>query len=226
MKDLISKATFSFVMAQLFPGAVAAFAVAFAYFTIETQRSGSILQMANNVLSRWATASVPQTLFLLSFCLALGMLIHGLHWATLGSLEHRNRGTVYRTAWHRRAIWKQICGGPYRLLADLLVLFCLTRDLRCASIDENVGHLKSELMPQFQFLEDFYLANGQFFMHTAYALMLVFGAITTYIIAYGPTARRGMLLSLTYLLIGLFFTLGRITLRSLFTAEEELVKRS
>ena len=226
MKDFVTKATFGFVMAQLFPGAVAAFAIAFSYFTIETVQPKGLLATADDVLRRWGAASVPQKLFLAALCIALGMVIHGLHWASLGALEHRNRGSVYRTPWHRRALWLQVLGGPYRVLADLCVLFWCTKDIRHASMDENVVRVKSELMPQFEFLEEFYLSSGQFFMHTAYALWTLLVAVAVYVIAYGITWKRLVVAGVIYLLVGLFFTLGRVTLRSLFAAEEGLAKQS
>lgn len=43
MKDFLSKLTFNFLMAQLFPGSVAAFAVAFVYFTWETKQPDGVL---------------------------------------------------------------------------------------------------------------------------------------------------------------------------------------
>jgi hypothetical protein len=225
MKDFVSKITFGFLMAQLFPGAVGAFAISYAYFALEPRQVNAVLGVAYTVIARWRDAGVAQQLFLVAFCVAIGMVIHGLHWAALGAMEHRF-GSVYRDRWHQRTIWKQVAGGPIRLLDEIRVLFFGTHDLRHASMDENVTRIDKDRMGQFEFLQEFYLSSGQFFMHTAYALTMTLTALVTFVVAYGLTWRRVVLLALLYLLIGIFFTLARVQLRSLFNAEEALADAS
>lgn len=227
MKDLINRFAFGFIMAQLFPGALAVFAVGFAYFTLESYEPGGLIATADHVLSKWGKTDVPQTLFLIGLCIGFGMFIHGLQWATLGSLEHRSAtGSIYVTRWYSQPLWKQILKGPARIVWEVGELLVLTRGIENTRMYESITEIGKDSMAQFDFLEEFYLATGQFFLHTAYALMLLIGSIATYMIAYGITWRRMAILGAVYLLTGLFFTLGRIQMNSLFEAEKMLRNRN
>lgn len=226
MKDFVSKVTFGFLMAQLFPGATAVFATAFIFFTWETPQPDAITATADDVLRRWGASTSAQLLFLVALCIAAGMFIHGLQWATLGSLERRLGGDVYRTPWYQQPLWRQIVGGPVRILREFGEFVVLTSSVPAASMYESVTKIDCAFMQQFDFLEEFYLATGQFFLHTAYALMVVNVAIVSYFAAYGITGRRLILLAMAYLLTGLFFVLGRIQMCSLFDAERALASHS
>lgn len=226
MKDFVSKLTFSFLMAQLFPGAVATFAVGFIYFTWDTPQPDSVLASAQNLLNTWGNATIPQQLFLVGLCIGAGMSIHGLHWTVLGAQEKHNGGAVYLAPFHHKSLWQQVIGAPTRLVTECVYLFFNVHDIRKASMDENVTNIDKDHIEQFNFLQEFYLAPGQFFMHMAYASMIVLFGAVSFMVAYGITWRRLVLVALAYLLIGVFFLLGRVQLRSLFRAEEELTKRS
>jgi hypothetical protein len=225
MKDFVSKVTFGFLMSQLFPGATAVYAIGFIYFTWEKQQPNAFIATADHVLRRWGAATTPQAIFLVALCIAAGMFIHGLQWATLGSLEHRGGGDLYRTPWYQQPLWKQILGGPWRILREFGEFLMLTSGITQANMYESVTIIDSRLMPQFDFLGEFYLSVGQFFLHTAYALMMLIGATASYILAYGLTWRRLVVLAIAYGLTGLFFVLGRIQMCSLFEAERALASR-
>lgn len=225
MKDFVNKLTFSFLMAQLFPGAVAVFAVGFTYTTWKAPYRGSALATAQSVLEAWAKATVPQQILMIALFIATGMFIHGLHWATLGAQESKR--SVYEDTFHQNTLlWLQVLGGPFRLLRECAHLFFTKRDLREVRMDENVTRIDKDHMEQFDFVEEFYLASGQFFMHVSYALAVMTLSVLSFILAYGAHWQRVMLLLLAYLFTGVFFLLGRIQLCSLFRAEEELAKKN
>lgn len=226
MKDLVNRFAFGFVMAQLFPGATAVFAVGFAYFTIESSQPDGLIATSDSVLHKWGTTEMPQRLFLIGLCIGFGMFIHGLQWATIGSLEHRApRSSIYETAWYQQRLWKQILRGPARIVREMYELVFRTQGITRASVYESVTEIPHDRIGQFDFLQEFYLAIGQFFLHMAYALLLLIGSIVTYVIAYGVTWRRLVVFALAYLLTGLFFILGRIQMCSLFDAEKALRDR-
>jgi vacuolar-type H+-ATPase subunit I/STV1 len=226
LKDFISKITFGFLMAQLFPGATTVFAIGFTYFTIETHQPDGVMGTAENVLRTWGMATTPQLLFLVALCIAFGTFIHGLQWAALGALEHRACSAAYETPWYQQPLWKQVLTGPVKIVRELGQLVMLTKGTGKANMYESVTAMDARFMPQFDFLQEFYLATGQFFIHTAYALVAVTGAIATYVVAYGFSWRRVVLLLVVHLLTGLFFVLGRIQMCSLFEAEKTLARKS
>ena len=124
-----------------------------------------------------------------------------------------------------RQLWFQVLIGPIKIVREIGGLFLATRHLRDASIEENVASLHKDLIPHFNFLQEFYLYSAQFFAHTSYALMVLLVSVFGFAIGSGFTVRRVGALGLAYVLSGLFFVLGRVQFRSLFHAEEQLVKR-
>jgi hypothetical protein len=225
VKDFITNVTFGFLMAQLFPGAIAVFAIAFTYFSIGERHPEGILATARYVLQVWGDASLGHQFFLLGLCIGAGMFIHGLHWASLGALEKRFQ-SVFDSYWNDRRLLWQVLLGPIKAFREIVELFWQTKNIRDASLQENVTNIHKDYMPHFEFVQGFYLSSAQFFAHTTYSLGVVMAAIATYIDAYGPNVNRVGLLALTYVLAGLFFVLGRIQLRTLFWAETELANRS
>jgi hypothetical protein len=225
MKDILSKATFGFFMAQLFPGSLIIFSIAFVYLSSITASSAGILSMANQVLALWANASITQQLLLLALCIGAGMFAHGLHWAVLGYLEKKNE-TFFKSSCWDCALWLQVIVAPAKLIIETAELFLCAHYIKDITMTENAPNIHKNHMKQFEFIEDFYLYPAQFFCHTAYSLLAVMVAIAFFAARYGFTFRRCFLYLLVYLLCGIFATLGRIQLGSLFGAEEDLVQRS
>jgi hypothetical protein len=225
VNDFITKATFSFVMAQLFPGAILVFSIAFIYVASGVGVPNSVLATSSLVLGLWNSSSVAHQLFLLVLCIGAGMFIHGLHWTVLGYLENRF-GSVCDSYWSSKPLWAQLLLGPIKMSLEVGSLFRRIQHIRDTTLKENAPAVHKDLMPQFQFVEEFYLYSAQFFAHTAYALLGVIMAITLYAVLYGFTGRRLILWLIAYGVSGLFFILGRVQLNSLFTAEEQIVQRS
>jgi hypothetical protein len=226
MKDVASKLTFGFLMAQLFPGAVAVFAVSFAYFSYQGQLPGGALVASNLVLRTWNDAPIAHQLFLLGLCIGFGMLIHGINWAVLGALENGGKVSIFRSRWHKSPVAAQILLAPFRLVFELLQLLFIRGGIEPLSIEENVPRVDDKLMKQHEFLQDFYLYPAQFFAHTAYALLVLQAALFTFVFQYGFTWRRMTLAAIIYFGISAFFTLARCQLVSLFRGEKELLVRS
>jgi hypothetical protein len=220
VKDALTKFTFGFFMAQLFPGAITAMAVTMTHRAWHRRLPGSVAAAVDEMLGSWSAATAAHHLALLGLCVGFGMSIHGLHWATLGALERGGRVSIFRSWWHRRMTILQVLLAPLRMTLEL---FCLAASsTRAASIHENVPSMRDDQMKQHEFLQEFYLYSAQFFAHTAWALVAVFIAVATFIQKYGPTTERYLLLALLYVGIGVFFTTGRIQLCSLFRGEADL----
>jgi hypothetical protein len=227
MNDLITKATFGFLMAQLFPGAVIVFSINFVYFAFGTQAPCGLLATADHVLTLWSSASVAQQLFLLALCVGAGMFVHGLHWAVFGYLENKAEdGRLFRAYWKDYSLGLQVLTEPFHLTIKTVEPFLRAKSIRDMVLEENVPNIHKDHMKQFEFIEDFYLYSAQFFCHTAYSLLAVVAAVTAFGILYGPTWRRFVLWLLSYFLCGVFSLLGHIQLGSLFAAESDLVRRS
>lgn len=226
MKDVISRVTFGFIMAQLFPGAIAVFAISFAYSAVYSEQPNSVLLTADGILRAWAGSTPAHQLFLLGLCIGVGMLIHGLHWATLGALEFQFNGSAFNAPWHGgRIVWQTLL-GPLTIGREISRLFVRGKHIRQVSIEDNATQMHHDVMGQFEFVQDFYLYPAQFFAHTGYAFLVVFTSVFTFIVAKGLTPRRMVLEVLAYVMAGLFFVLGRVQLRTLFYAEKQLREMS
>ena len=222
MNDIISKATFGFLMAQLFPGAVAVFGISFMYFASERSQPAAVLAAATRVLEVWANATVAQQVFLVALCIAFGMLIHGVNWAILGALENRLGRSVFNSRFHAQRIGVQMLLAPGRAIWELLHLLYAPRHLREARMEENVVRLPKDRIDQFKWVEDFYLYSAQFFAHTTWSLLLIATSVMFFVAVNGLTSRRVALFVFLYGATGVFFTIGRIQFASLFHAEEQL----
>ena len=107
--------------------------------------------------------------------------------------------------------------------AGMLIHGLHIRDTR---MEENVPNIHKDLMPQFQWVQEFYLYSAQFFAHVSYALLIALFALLHFTVLHGVTGRRIMLIAIVYGLIGVMFTLGRIQFASMFNAESDLADRS
>jgi hypothetical protein len=241
VKDFISRLTFGFVMAQLFPGAVTVFAITFAYLSFEGELPDQVVASTDMVLRKWQQGDPAHLLFLAGLFVAFGMLIHGVHWTVLGALERTraeaavdpSSDSMFDLQWDRRPIAVHLFTAPARLFREL-VLVGRRKGFVQTSIRENVARISSDFMKQHEFMQDFYLYTAQFFAHTAYALMLCVLALSAYMIrfdrhgmvTYGFSPRRLFLLILLYFGTSAFFILARVQLHSLFRAEQDLIAKS
>jgi len=221
MKDFISKATFGFLMAQLLPGAVVVFA-----FTCLFSDSGSQPSGLGGLIvctGEWWFESTFRTILFLFVATSIGMLVHALNWTVLAWLEH-NYKSSRESFWHKRFILLQVFLSPVKMLLEILWLL-VAPDIDSLTMEENIHKIADNHMDQFSFLQDFYLYFGQFYAHTAYALLT-----TTVLSLVCQITRPGHTpFTLTiglYFLTSLFFLLGRVQLGSLFKAERALSNKS
>jgi hypothetical protein len=226
MNDLVSKATFGFVMAQLFPGTIALFAISFSYSSWEPSQPAAVLAAATRVLVMWGGGSVAQQLFLVALSIGAGMLIHGLHWAVLGTLENCNAASIFDVPFHGRRVVLQIAVAPIHAIKEIGCFLIVPKHIRYARMRENVPNIHKDLMPQFQWVQEFYLYSAQFFAHVSYALLIALFALVHFTFLHGVTGRRIVLIAIVYGLIGVMFTLGRVQFASMFGAETDLAERS
>ncbi len=234
MKDFFSKLTFGFIMAQLFPGAVAILSIGFLYYTLfGGPQPDSMLLVWKDTIERWGTAPTVAQLFLGGLCIGAGMVIHGIDWSIIGYYETghtykdpNQKRSIFNSFWHKRPLWIQVLLGPVKIVGESILLLTHAKDIRDATVPENVVKLDKDLFPHFEFLQEFYLYNAQFFSHTAYALVACITAVLTFIVEHGATPRRLAFAVIVYLVAGVFFVLGRLQMQTLFSNEEKLVERS
>lgn len=217
MRDFISKMTFGLLMAELFPGALLLFALSFFYFSLPPTVSPSLYQEVNVVIAAWETGSVLRSLVLLGLCFGAGLFIHGLQSAVAGALEARF-GSAADSYWHDKPIWVQVIAGPVKIVREVIELLFLTKGVGAAATGAGVGTTDAAKIAGIEIAEDRYLHIGEFFVHTAYAIVFSFVALGTFMIFGGVSLRRLLLLVLIWLAAGLFFVLGRIQLQSMSRA--------
>ena len=222
MKDFVSKVTFGFLMAQLLPGAVVVFALTCLYQDLRAPNI-AVGQLLLNCTQGWFHSSLATILFLF-VATAIGMLIHGLNWTILALLEHKYECVRGDIPWHKLPLWLQIIVSPYAMLIEIWWLI-VAPNLVCLIMDENVPRIRADEMPQFTFLQEFYLHFGQFYAHMAYAFLIAVLCSLICLIANVGWARLGVSVSL-YFCTSVFFLLGRIQLGSLFEAETILKNKS
>src|SRR4029077_16587213 len=140
MKDILTKATFGFFMAQLFPGSVIVFSIAFVYAVSQGSAPNSILATADRVLTLWNSDSVPQQLFLLALCIGAGMFVHGIHWTLLGYLENKNK-SIFNSYDCTLPFWLQVVIAPVKLILDTVELFLLARHIKSITLTENAPNV-------------------------------------------------------------------------------------
>lgn len=234
MKDLVSALTFGFIMAQLFPGVIATFAVTIFVKSFLLPYPNGIIDSLNQAICFWEAPTRRIVVFVL-VSTAFGMAIHGLHWSVLGFLENRERRknplaelrSVHSSFWHDLPIIIQIILGPVKIIFEVTWFLFKGRSLSLIAIEENAPNVKSDKVEVFSFVQDFYLHFSQFYAHTSYATLLLFISLLTSIL-FIPTIYFGFWLSVflvtIWLSIGYFFIVSRIQLASLFKAETSMTK--
>jgi hypothetical protein len=229
MKDFISKLTFGFLMAQLFPGAVVVFAIRCVAADKYCQPGDTLWHTMSQIGSSLSSDNIFTTVVLGLLAIGVGMCIHGLNWAVLAWLEHVAEMRGWRSIrgdlwWHRWPIWSQLLLSPVFMVVEVLWLLGGAK-LMDLIMEENVPGVGSDKMDHFNFLQDFYLHFGQFFAHMAYALLVTTICVCTCLIGKWDKGRVELAI-LFYLSTSMLFLLGRIQLGSLFGAEASLVRGS
>lgn len=226
MKDLVSKVTFGFIMAQLVPGAIALLSITYAVFLFMREPPGGVLSMLGSVVEFYSADGPRQVIFFV-LAVASGMLIHGINWGVIGSLEGGSSPTtktsVFDSFWHDWALGLQIAVGPIKLVGELFRFLCV-KGIRSAGVRENVPRIQPTRIEHLALVQDFYLSFSQFYLHSSYAVGSLLVAVGLHVVVSGCTLRMLFIAAALYLLVGLLFVLGRIQLHSLFNAEEELAE--
>ena len=231
MKDLISKVTFGFLMAQLVPGAVAVFSLSFLWVTFTGAAPTAIVTAAQQVATVW-TSSATGVIVFLAFSTGMGMAIHGLHWAVLGFLEEyykdQETGKLRRvcdTFWHDKPVGIQILLSPVKIWIEIGLLFWKGRRLCDIAVEENVCFIDKDNIDAFKWLEDFYLHFAQFYLHTSYAISFLCVSLFISVLFGRGLEWSGISLGIlvgTWLASGFFFVIGRIQFATLFRAENSI----
>jgi hypothetical protein len=236
MKDFVSRLTFGFLMAQLFPGAVTVFAITFAYMSFEGRLPNAVVASVDLILNTWAAGTTGHKLFLAGLFIAFGMLIHGIHCMNSCCFMRSSRmratfsRTAERTTPRRRATsnssWKNRV-GPMRSWNASRV-----RSRGRSNIEWGIGLVARHSCSMAPRIVQY---TAQFFAHTAYALVFCAFSLLAYVgrfdlsagaFTYGFTVRRFFLLLLLYATSSAFFVLARVQLATLFRAEQDLIAKS
>jgi hypothetical protein len=222
MRDVFSKVTFGFLMAQLAPGGLSALALFMLVTAVQKPGDYAIRTLAEHCLTT-AFSSPPAAFLSLTASLALGMLLHGLNWACIGFNETRFEHS-FNSSWHRRKIWLQVVLAPLQIFSECAAVLWQADSIPKIGNRENLSRIAPNRMAQFQFIQDFYLHFAQFFAHVSLAFLIAFSSMTALLFIMGTSAWRMAMIVATYLLAGLFFVLGRVQFYSLFRAELDLAE--
>lgn len=237
MEQFLGRFTLGFLMAQLFPGAVAVLSCTCPYVARQADPPKTMVELFTAVGSLWF-GPARNTVIFLFLSGAAGLLIHGISWSVMAWLENDNPpawlgerrsppgSPIRESFWHQRRIILQVVAGPVKMLLELLLALGAPK-LEVLRMEENASHIRPEDKPAFDFLQDFYLYFAQFYAHTAYAFLLSIPFLFSAWAYMGEfTARRTLLLLLAYLGAGVFFIIGRVQYITLFNAEWYLVERA
>lgn len=225
MKEIFSKFTFGFLMAQFFPGAVVVFSVG-CFFIIPPKETTSIVNFCKSMVEQW-TSDIPKMVIFGFLSVGFGMSIHSLNWMVLAWLENRDgsrKTRIYDYFYHKKRLVIQILIGPVIMVCEIIgLLFCKSIDI--LRMEENLPHIKPEKIPAFTFLQDFYLYFAQFYLHTSYALLFGIPIFLLCVQEYADCYRFCLLLVSGYCCVGYLFVAGRVQLLTLFKAECEMIEK-
>lgn len=227
MTRLISRITFGFIMAQLFPGAVAVFSLSAPWDAGKCGQLDSLSKILERVDAIWFESSIRIVVFLF-LAVGTGMVIHGIHWTVWARLENRGGGEVkpVRDIWYHRC-WLpiQLFYAPVIMVGELVYLM-FAPQTECLVMEENTPEVTQDFFPAYSFLQEFYLYFGQFYAHTAYAILVAIPCFTYVWFRTGWTPSRSLELCGLYIACSVFFLLGRVQLSTLFKAERRIAERS
>ena len=211
MKDFISKVTFGFFMAQLLPGAIVVFAINFVVKAVPNETTISLTTLLTNIGEGWFESPLGAVAFIF-MAVAIGMIIHGLNWTVLAWLENKNSLSkpepVRKSFWHTIPLIFQVFISPLKMVIEILSLMTAP-NIDSLILDENIPNIKEKHMPQFLFLQEFYLHFGQFYAHTAYSFLATVVCSIIWCIDKFTWSSLGITIGL-YFLTSVFFLLGRI----------------
>lgn len=239
MKDFLPTFTFNFLMAQLFPGSVAVLCFTCAYMTWSFGDTRKVMLPTMMVLfSRvgelWFGTTRGVVLFLF-LSAATGMFLHGLAWMVMGwQTQERDpagmpvpNGSVAlrELPFHQQPLWEQMLRAPSQMVWEIWSLFRAPA-LRWIVMEENVSEIEPDSMPNFTWLQDFYLHFGEFYVHMSYSLLIGFLPLVFTCAWLGLNLRRLVFILFLYFLMGLLFLMGRTQLASLFMNEATLGRKA
>jgi len=243
MKDFLPTFTFGFLMAQLFPGAVTVLCITCPYAALTvshlTTAQGGFFRMIGlfeSVGDLWFGSTRNAVVFLF-FAAATGMFLHGIDWMILGweTQKCNDKGipipgddgviSLCHLAFHNQPLWKQFLLAPLNMLREIFRLFRAPA-LTWITMDENLPEISPASLPLFNWLQDFYLYFGQFYIHMSYSLLIGFFSMAVTYSIIGTSLLRILFLVFLYFLASLFFLMGRTQLASLFKNEDALITAS
>jgi hypothetical protein len=221
MKEFLPTFTFGFLMAQLFPGATAVISLTCGFITATSGVQVSLMRLFSLSGDLWFS-SVRNTTAFFFVSVGVGMFLHGLDWMTIASMENKYNAGIVSFPFHKWRLVVQFLTSPANVIYELG--FLLSREnMESAIMEENAPKVAPASMPNFGYLQDFYLYFAQFFVHMSYALGLSLIVFVIVIYQMGFTKYRMFFLVLTYLILSAFFLMGRAQLYSLFKAENDLL---
>jgi hypothetical protein len=224
MKEFVAKVTFGFLMAQLFPGAAIVFMLCLAFWSPWIDQALDLRNFVG-IVGEKLFASASAVVILIFLSVAVGMLVHGIHWLALGVLEGPDdvKRPIRDLKRHRMPIFLQILFGPFLIMVELLQSLFAGK-LEHVLVDENVCEIDPEGLPVFLFLQEFYLYFGQFYAHMAYAALISLACFVRICQTRGWTTANISTCAVLFVSCGIFYLLGRVTLSSLFRNERKLCK--
>jgi hypothetical protein len=246
MKDFLPNFTFGFLMAQLFPGAVTVVCLTCPYLALMQISSNTVsanlprmMTLFERVGDVWFSSTRNAVVFLF-LSAATGMFVHGVDWMILGWETQKKDAQgkplcdadgnpeiigLRELGFHSQTLWKQLLLGPMHMVKEGVRLLRAPK-LGWITMEENVPGIDPGFLPIFNWLQDFYLYFGQFYIHMAYSLLTGFFSLAITFVMIGFTPLRLVFVLFIYLLSGTFYVMGRTQLASLFKNEVILVASS
>ena len=251
MKEIVSRFTFGFLMAQLVPGAVALAFITLVFTARDVGQGASLSRAVQLSAEGWlgahccvpdgVTASagtaarpglgVAKIAAFLVLAIAVGMLIHGVNWMVLAWLENHQGSlctTRVRTSfWHRARLFVQLVLAPLKMVLEVLWIL-KAPGIVLLAMDENAPEITTkDREGMFVFIQDFYLYFFQFYSHTAYALLCGIPCLALAHRSLHHSVQQALpsLVGL-YLLTSLFFLIGRVQYTSMCMAEFKFLCKS
>lgn len=224
-----SRFVFGFLLAQVLPGILCLFFLFFISVGGKIISTSKAMGFADYLaVHAQRLGQVPVWLgcfFVAAVC--LGIVLHWLNWLVIARLEQRvqtaNLTGIEALPWHRRPFFVQVLVWPLDLIREFSILFLATPDLEKLIRREKITLIPPEKFAQLSWIEDFNLPFAQFLSNLHLAMIPALVSVFVVFNFAGFTARRCIVLFLTYAAIGLVRVLSRQQLISLSRAEEELI---